>query len=390
MQTKFEESSAISRGLGNALITISEVGSLPLVRGVWYFVDPTSGANTSDGRTIGTAVKDIKAAYDKAVDGDGIALLSYGATSTATTSYLTQELAWSKDGITVYGVSAPVRAFTRARVANKTVVTTAALSVIAGALTDITRASGSFITDGWVAGMKFTCAGDQTTTHIVASVSALTLTATTDLVASAGGISSITSYNVNLLTVSGSNNRFFNTSFWAGGTAALEVGGVEVTGLRNYFDKCHFVGGAGVASAATNYSLKVTAGEENVFNECVIGSDSYAQGDNAASEIVLSGVVKRNRFYGCEVMGKVSAGTAHAGIKSVSTSGGTATVFKSCLFNYALSTTTPAALHIVSGSTDKIILMDCASVKVTGNGTQIYANMVAAAASAAGGLSTTA
>ena len=387
---KFEQSSAISKGLGNALETISEVGSLPLVRGVWYYVDPTSGANTSDGRTIGTAVKSIETAYTLASDGDGIALLSSGATSAATTSYLTQELAWSKNGITVFGVAAPVRTFSRARVANKTVTTTAALSVIAGALTDITRASGSFITDGWVAGMKFTCAGDQTTTHIVSSVTALTLVSTTDLAASAGGISSIVSYNVNLLTISGANNRFINTSFWAGGTAALEVGGVVVSGLRNYFEKCHFVGGAGVASAATNYSLKIDAGEENVFESCVIGSDSYAKGDNAATEIVLSGVAKRNRFFDCEVMAKVSAGTAHGAIKSVSTSGGANTVFKSCLFNYSLSVTTPAALHLVSGSTDKIILMDCASVKVTGNGAQIYANMGAPTAAAAGGLSTTA
>ncbi|MCG7853391.1 MAG: hypothetical protein MIO92_12795, partial [Methanosarcinaceae archaeon] len=81
---KFESSSAISKGLGNALETVAEVGSLPAIRGQWYFVDPTSGADTSDGRTIDTAVANLSVAYTKASDGDGIALLSYGATSAAT------------------------------------------------------------------------------------------------------------------------------------------------------------------------------------------------------------------------------------------------------------------------------------------------------------------
>jgi len=136
--------------------------------------------------------------------------------------------------------------------------------------------------------------------------------------------------------------------------------------------------------------LKITAGEENVFERCAIGSDSFSQGDNAAVEIALAGVLKRNRFVDCEIIGNVGAGTAHGAIKSTGTSGGSPTVFKGCLFNYALSVTTPAALHLVSGSTDKIVLMDCASVKVTGNGTQLWANMGAPTAAAAGGLGTTA
>jgi hypothetical protein len=387
---KFESSSAISKGLGNALEIVSEVGSLPFIRGQWYYVDPTSGADTSDGRTVDTALANLDEAYSRASDGDGIALLSYGATSAATTSYLKQELPWTKNGITVFGIAAPVAMFSRARVANKTVTTTAALSVIAGALTTITRASGSFLTDGWEAGMKFTCAGDQTTSHVVSSVSALSLVSTTDLVASAGGISSITSYNINLMTLSGANNRFYNVHFYNGGTASVELGGVVISGSRNYFEKCHLVGGAGSATAAGKFDLKIDTGEENTFQSCTIGSDSFAEGDNAATEIVLNGVVKRNRFKDCEIIAMVSAGTAHGAVKSVSTSGGSPTVFKSCLFNYSLSTTTPAAAHLVSGSVDKVIFQDCAAVKVTAWGTYVYANMIAPTATAGGGLSTTA
>jgi len=387
---KFESSSAISKGLGNALEIVSEVGSLPFIRGQWFYVDPTSGANTSDGRTVDTAVADIHAVYDKLADGDGVALLSYGATSAATTSYLKHELDWALNGITVVGVAAPVAMFGRARIANKTVVTTADMTVAVGALRVLTRAAGSFITDGWEAGMYITLAGDQTTRHLVSAVAALSLTVTTDMVASAAGVSSGTSTCVNLMTVSGSNNRFYNVHFYNGGTAATELGGIVVTGHRNYFKTCHIVGGAGSATAAGKFSLKIDAGEENTFEDCAIGSNSFAQGDNAASELLLNGVVKRNFFKGCYFTAMVSAGTAHGAIKSVGTSGGVGTVFWDCMFDYSLSTTTPAALHLVSGSVDRVVLKDPMLVKIAAVGTYVYSNAVAAAASAAGGIATSA
>jgi hypothetical protein len=382
---KFQSSSAISKGLGNALNVIAEVGSLPLVRGQWYFVDPTSGANTADGRTISTALKDLAAAYTKAGDGDGIALISYGATSAATTSYLYQDLAWSKNGITVVGVAAPVSMFSRARVANKTLTTTVALTAVAN--TSIARSTGSFVTDGWVAGMKFITNVD-TAAITVDTVSALTITVTGTL--TVGAHTSMTSVMPTLTTISGANNRFYNVSFFNGGTNALEIGGIVVSGVRNYFERCHFVGGAGATTSASNYSLKVDAGEENYFVNCAIGSNTFAQGNNASADLILNGVLKRNHFVGCEFIGMVSAGTAHGAIKSVGTSGGTGTVFKDCLFNYGLSTTTPAALHLVSGSVDNIILQNSMLVKVTGVGTYVYSNAVAAAASAAGGIATSA
>lgn len=382
---KFEQASAISKGLGNALEVIAEVGSLPLIRGIWYFVNPTGGSNTNSGLSIETAFADLPTAYAKAVDGDGIALLSYGATSAATTSYCKQELLWTKNGITVVGVAAPVAMFCRARVANKTITTTAALTAVAN--TSISRASGSFITDGWVAGMKFITNVDAAAIT-VDTVAALTITVTGTL--TVGAHTSMTSVNVNLLTLSGINNRFHNVHFYNGGTNALELGGIIITGSRNAFTGCHIVGGVGSATAAGKFSLKIDAGEENTFRDCVIGSDSFAQGDNAASEILLNGVVKRNRFYDCEIIGMVSAGTAHGAVKSVSTSGGSPTLFKKCMFNYALSTTTPAAAHLSSGSVDKLIFQNCTAVKVTAWGTNVYADMVAAAASAAGGLATTA
>jgi hypothetical protein len=381
---KFEGSSAISKGLGNALETISEVGSLPLIRGQWFFVDPTSGSNGSDGRTIDTAFADLYYAEDKIADGDGVVLLSYGATSAATTSYNKQLLTWDKNGITVVGVAAPVAMGGRARVANKTITTTATLTAVAD--TSISRAAGSFITDGWVAGMKF-ISNVNAAAVTVSTVSALIMTVSGTL--TVGEHTSITSVMPTLITISGANNRFYNVHFYNGGTNALEIGGVIVSGERNYFERCHIVGGAGAATSASNNSLTLT-GSECTFRECTIGSNTFAQGNNASAEIILSGAIKRNKFIGCEIVGMVSTGTAHGAVKSVSTSGGAGTVFKNCLFNYSLSATTPAAAHLISGSNDEIILMNCAAAQVTAWGTSVYANMPSPTATAGGGLMTVA
>jgi len=371
---------------------LEAMSTLPMIRGTWQFVDPTSGAAGNDGTTPTTATT-WAAARARMVDGagDGICLLSRGTgTSSQTTSYLTAEDLWTLSGVTVFGACAPTKSYQRARIANKTVVTTAALTVEAADLKTITRAAGSFLTDGWVAGMKFTCAGDQTTTHVVASVTALTLTATTNLVASAGGISSITSYNVNLMTISGTNNTFINVMFWNGGTDAKEIGGLVVSGARNAFINCHITGGAGAASAATKYSLKLSAAEEVAVYGGTIGSDTFDHGDHADSDILLSGQVARNYFEGVEVRARVSAGTAHGGVKSDTTTGGRGTEFKDCTFNFTTSVTVPAAVHIVSGAVDKILLKDCAVYNATGWGTDVWNNVIAPTAAAAGGIATTA
>ena len=373
------------------LTALSAAGPLPPIRGTWYWVDPTSGTNGADGISTDRALAslfDSSGAYDRCVSGagDGIVLLSRGTgTASQTTSYATQELAWTKHGITVVGACAPVKSFMRSRLANKSIVTTATLTAVAD--TSISRATGSFITDGWVAGMKFITNVNAAAITVV-TVSALSITVTGTL--TVGAHTSMTSINVNLITVSGSNNAFYNTMMWNGGSNALEIGGVVVSGARNYFGNCHIAGAMGAATAATNYSLKLDAAEEACFEGGTIGSDTVAQGNNAASEILLSGAVARNRFLGVEVQGYVTAGTAHGAIKSASTSGGRPTAFRGCLFNYALSTAVPAALHIVTGSTDKIILQDCASVNVTANGTQLFNNVGDPTAAAAGGLSTTA
>lgn len=379
---KFEGSSAISKGLGNALEVISEVGSLPLVSGQWYFVDPTNGSNNSDGRTITTCLANLTVAYDKAVDGDGIALLSYGATSAATTSYLTQELAWTKNGITVVGVCAPTHISPRARVANKAITSTVAMVAVAD--TSLTRTTGSFITDGWVAGM---IAGTNVNTSGVTIVTVTALVMTISGTLTVGAHTSITSYNVNLMTLSGSNNRFYNVQFWNGGATATELGGVVISGERNYFNGCHIVGSAGVASA-TAKSLHLNVGSENFFENCVIGTDTVDRGNNACAEITLTGLANRNRFKDCEVLFRVDTGTAACAVRSVSTTSASGTVFDRCVFNATFGATTPAALHLVTTNAADILTLGCAAFNFSAWGAQIFVPGAAAAASAGGSIAT--
>ena len=90
------------------------------------------------------------------------------------------------------------------------------------------------------------------------------------------------------------------------------------------------------------------------------------------------------------VLSGLFAGTAHAAIKSVGTSGGTPTLAEDCLFNSLLSVTTPAAAHIVSGSCDNIGAPGSKLLKFTAWGAQCYVDSAAAAASAGGGISTVA
>lgn len=388
---KFEKSSAISKGLGNALETISEVGSLPAIRGRWYFVDPKSGSDASSGKGVENALKSIQAAYALCLDGagDGICLLSRGATAAETTSYFKSAFTWAKNGITVYGACAPVKMFQRSRLSNQKITTTAALTVAAGALKVMTRAAGSFVEDGWEVGMTALTAGDQTVSSVVTKVEALKLTVTDNLTASAAGISSVTSTVVDLLTISGANNRFENVMFWNGGTSATEVGGVKVTGHRNAFLNCHIVGGAGAASA-NQYSLQIDAGEENTFLDCVIGTDTVDRGNNADTEVILKGAAARNRFERCEFLSWVTTGTDHGAIRSNGTNGGRVTLFKDCVFNSLFSTTTPAAVHLVTGSVSKVAMKGCAAYNFTAWGASAYVDNPATAASAAGGLATVA
>lgn len=406
---KFAGTNAISKGLGNALETISEVGSLPLIRGQWFFVDPTGGSNTSDGRTIDTAVANLTYAYDKAADGDGIALLSYGATSAATTSYLTQSLTWSKNGITVVGVAAPVAMFGRARVANLE-VTTGASTVISftnsGSADTINRSTGSFIADGFVAGQKITVDSTSNTNdgnYTIASVAALALTLsasdslTTEDAATAGS-TTVATYNPEMIVVSGSNNRFFGVHIANFSSNVAAIGGVKVTGNRNYFERCHLIGAghATPGAAATAYNLKIDGGQENTFRDCVFGTDTVLWAATNAG-IVFDTDAWRTRFYDCEFLVQTTTATAGAIMSTDATALDGWQIFKDCTFlvwnDNGVSTVTALVIGTKPNS-GQILLQNCANFGFAAYGAAgmsgcVYVAAPAVAASAGGGIATT-
>jgi hypothetical protein len=296
---------------------------LPFIRGTWYYVDPKSGNNLYSGENISEAVADIETAYGLCTDGagDGIILLSRGSTTAAdTTSYMKHSLAWTKSGITVVGVAAPVGMYGRARVANVEVATSS-LTTCAQTASTITREAGSFITDGWVVGMtgKIVDSGSNNgSTFTVTEVAALTLTVseTLNVQSKAQTISTtLTSYCPEIILVSGHNNAFLNVNIGNWSSHALALGGVKVTGNRNYFGNCHMVGAghATPGAVATAYDIQ-DEGQENVFERCIFGTDTVLRAA-ANANVVFDGGAWRSRFIDCDFI-SYSETAGHGAIKS--------------------------------------------------------------------------
>lgn len=283
-------------GLTNFPNGIAGIGQqtpgLPLIRGTWYFVDPTLGSSTGAG-TFEDPMDSIATAYTACTTGagDGICLLSAGTTTAGCTSYLTSAITWSKWGITVFGVCAPTRFSQRARI----------------------------------------------------STQAANL--------------------ANLITVSGSNNSFYNISLYNGGTTG--AGCVAVTGDRNYFENVHMMGGMGMSTPTVNdYDLLIQGGDENTFVNCVIGSDTFDKTDIAGAELHLDDGAMRNRFIGCEFISYRSAGTTAGMIKLVGAGDSiTRTVlFDNCFFHMYRDGNVTAEATVVIGTPPNngfIIFKDC-------------------------------
>jgi hypothetical protein len=380
----------------------------PAIRGTWYYVDPYGGANVNDGLQINSAVADLNTAYNLCGDGagDGIILLSGGTTSANTTSYLKQTLLWSKTGITVVGVSSGTRVFGRARIANKEVTTTS--SVIAEAANTFTRDSGSFLTDGWVIGMKGSVANsgsNNAATFTVTNVTDLVMTfSETFNVQSKAQVGSdvITSSIATLITVSGNNNSFNNVHVGNFSTNGASTGCLKVTGSRNAFNGCHFIGAGHATPAATAGANDLElVGDENTFARCTFGDDTIIRASTNGN-ILLNGTGTgtgngwRNRFYDCDIF-SYSATAGKGAIKS----GGANScngfiVFSRCrFFNW-----TPNGLTLLTSAfigtkiTSGQLLMDGCSLvgwsawdSVAAND-NVYIGNSAAVASGAGGIAT--
>jgi len=102
-----------------------------------------------------------------------------------------------------------------------------------------------------------------------------------------------------LMAWSASNSSMANVHVLYSENDAGDLGCFDVSGERNHFYRCHF-GGIGHATqdATGAYSLKVT-GDENLFEQCVIGLDTIARGTAANSELLLASSATRNIFKDC-------------------------------------------------------------------------------------------
>jgi len=392
--------------VGDAVELDVAIGSLPFISGAWYFVDPLIGSNSNDGLAPGAPLADIESAYDKCVSGqgDGIVVISRGTgTSSQTTSYLKAPLTWAKHGITVVGVAAPVSMFGRARVATQD-VTSAAMDDCAQAAHAITRETGSFLADGWEVGMKGAIAdsgSNNDATFTVTAVTALTITVseTLNVQAKASTISTtLLSYCTHAIEVSGSNNAFYNLHVYNGGASDLSVGGIKVSGNRNFFKNVSAIGAAGTAAAATanGYDLFVNGGQENTFERCVFGTDTVLKGD-AATVVKFDSDAWRTRFYDCEFIIE----TATAGAGGISIADATALsgyqLFKDCTFLLWNDNGVGASTALVIGTkpnSGQLIFDKCAEYGWSAWGASGMAGCVlvaapAVAANGGGGIATT-
>ncbi len=274
-------------------------GTLPAIRGQYYFVDPDGGSNGDTGKSIAKAVADIEQAYSLCEDavGDGIVLISRGNSGSTTTSYLSASIDWTKSSITVVGMCAPTRFSNRSRIS----------------------------------------------------------TAETSL--------------PYLIDVQGHNNIFVNISLYNGGSNALAVGCLKVTGSRNYFGNVHAMGGAGKTPAANDRSLELV-GEENHFESCTFGTDTFDGGNKALAPIYLNGSGSdgaRNYFHRCMTLSQAASGTAQAAVRIGGAGAGITrnVIFEKCIFQVYKAGLTPAAqasavTAVAWPNNGNIIMMDCA------------------------------
>ena len=135
-----------------------------------------------------------------------------------------------------------------------------------------------------------------------------------------------------LMTWSASNSSMANVHVVYSENDAAALGCFNVTGERNHFYRCHFAGiGNATQDAADAYSLRVT-GDENLFEECLIGLDSTGRGSGDNSELVLASSATRNIFLNCLFITYADNVAGHQMIKTPDLAIDRFVLFKGCTF----------------------------------------------------------
>lgn len=164
-----------------------------------------------------------------------------------------------------------------------------------------------------------------------------------------------------LFTLSANNCRIENIQFYAGNNGSSSAICVNVTGDRNVFKGCHIAGtGRDGYDTKGAYSLQLTNGDENVFEDCVIGLDTIARGTEANPIVYLSaGSNARNVFRKSKFVTYAST-TAHAFVKRVSGGSDRFTLFEDCVFINTGTSTLAQAFDVTAGGSPagQLILMN--------------------------------
>lgn len=173
-----------------------------------------------------------------------------------------------------------------------------------------------------------------------------------------------------LVTFSGNNCYMSGIHVFQGVNDADSKVAVSVTGDRNHFYRCHFAGiGNDTQDVAGAASLSVQ-GEENLFEECVIGLDTVGRGTAANSEIRFDGgPATRNVFRRCIIPTFADANT-HQFIVTTATGMDRFQIFEDCLFYNAVdsaATNMTEAFDLASPTSPAggIILKNCMLVGAT-------------------------
>jgi len=146
---------------------------------------------------------------------------------------------------------------------------------------------------------------DLNHTHLIGVNSGISLGARSRITQAAG-----TEDISPLFTVSGNGNSFHNIQWFNGIDDDGSLINVSVTGQRNEFFRCFFAGiGHDTQGAeADARALVLNGGDENWFEECVIGIDTIGRAE-ASSELEVTGNATRNWFIDCEFRAWSTAAT---------------------------------------------------------------------------------
>ena len=259
-------------------------GTIPAIRGQYYFVVPGAGSNGNSGKSMDRPLADIETAYGKCTSGagDGIVLVSYGITTAGCTSYLAAAITWSKWGITTVGVCAPTSMAQRARVSTKVETLTNLINVTGSNNTFLNFSMYNGGTTG-VGGLAV--AGNHNyfgNVHVIG----------------AGGVTSAGTTDNDLTMTGASENTFERCVF---GSDTKDRGDNASAGIhfasqcmRNRFYDCETI--AYHASGTTAGAIKIdnTAGisRDQIFKNCLFTVYDEA---NAAAEVgVVIGEVANN------------------------------------------------------------------------------------------------